>query len=180
MIHRFFCMRRSPQEIARHVVPSTLEVLFLLNTGVVSRQRRKCRTQPPSTTHSPAHELFVVALVAMFRPPKPIPQGVCVYAAGVDSLHEREQRTLTSTRHVSVSDPKQGTVLTMVVVPSVLRLVTFRKNVLAAPDGYIQKSKQATRTAIGYSNRRVLVVYTSQRVVTFCETHTLLRKVSTV
>ena len=36
---------------------------------------------------------------------------------------------LTSTRHVCVLEPSQGTVLTIVVVPSMLRFVTFKRNV---------------------------------------------------
>lgn len=40
-----------------------------------------------------------------------------------------DQPTLTSIRHVCVVDPKQGTVFTMVVVPSMFCLVTFNRNV---------------------------------------------------
>ena len=36
---------------------------------------------------------------------------------------------LTSTRHVCVLEPSHGTVLTIVVVPSMLRFVTFKRNV---------------------------------------------------
>lgn len=54
---------------------------------------------------------------------------------------------LTSTRQVNVPNVSQGTVLTKVVVPSVFRFVTFRRNVCTSVGAGVNKRR--SRSSLG-------------------------------